>query len=111
MIKQIIKVFTWVLLIIIAIAFLHSPGTTDVKIWEQWANNCDKYGLIEGYSYNKGDYPPLASVILHVSGQISKPFELNKFTTVKLSIFFFLLVSCLVFGLYTQNFLFAVILY
>ena len=109
--KRIIKIFIAILLVILGIAFLYSPGTEDVKSWEEWANNCDKYGLIEGYSHNKADYPPLTSVILYVSGQISKPFDLNKFQYIKLSIFFFLLISSFVFWLYTRSFLFTAILY
>jgi len=109
--KGIIKIFSVALLLILGVTYLYTPGTSDLEYWVIWANNSDKYGLVEGYSKNNLDYPPLTSVILYFSVQISKPFDLNTFKSIKISIFIFLLIACFIFWLYTKSFFFTAILY
>jgi hypothetical protein len=111
MTKQFIKIFVLVFLITLGIIFLYTQGAEDVKEWVKWGGNIDKYGLIDAYSQDKADYPPLILVDLYSSVIISKLFGFEILKSIKISIFLFLLVTSLVFWFYTRSFIYAVALY
>jgi hypothetical protein len=52
------------LVLLVTISFVYSPGTGDVEIWKRWANNSDAFGIASGFKANKADYPPYSSIIL-----------------------------------------------
>jgi Gpi18-like mannosyltransferase len=100
---------------LIALSFLFSPGTGDVRIWKKWSRNTQALGLVEGYRANDSDYPPLSSAILHGVARLARlfPSETSKpfsFAAFKLSLFAFLLATGLIFWMWTQNFAAAIFL-
>jgi hypothetical protein len=104
--------FFWVIFALtIGLSFTYSPGTPDVESWQAWAKNADTYGPIAGYAGNYNYYPPLASVILWVAEQVFQPLQAGIFLNIKLSIFFFLVVTAWLIWLWTRQLKVTLILY
>jgi Gpi18-like mannosyltransferase len=95
--------------LLIGLSFIHSPGTSDVEIWQTWANNADTYGPVKGYAATDADYPPLATAILWVANKVF--YSLGRGLNIKFSIFFFLILIVFVFWLWTRDLKVTLILY
>ena len=91
------------LLLLIATSLLNSPGVTDVNVWMRWMDSLEKNGLVKGYEVNRTVYPPLSNALLFLVVQCSRFFHVSLFIALKLSIFFFLLLTCVVFYLWTRR--------
>jgi hypothetical protein len=89
-------------------SFTYSPGTSDVQVWEAWANSADP---VAGYAANADNYPPLASAILWVADQVLQPLRVGTFLNIKFSMFFFLSLTALVFWLWARDLKVTLILY
>ncbi len=103
--------FVTLLVLLVTVSFVRSPGTGDVETWERWAHNADTFGIASGFAANRGDYPPYTSVILLGAVRISRLVGVGTFGAVKLSVLLFLLLTSLVFGWWTRNFVLTVILH
>lgn len=103
--------FLSLLVILITLGFLNSPGTNDMDIWKRWAINADTYGPAAGFGVNNSDYPPFTSVILAGSALASRFFGIDIFYAIKSSILFFLILTTLSFWLWTKDVTAALILH
>jgi len=109
--KSILIGFIVLLVTVISMVFLNSPGTGDTKYWIEWANNADTYGLVSGFKANNEMYPPFASIILLVALKASSLLGIDTFGAVKLSVFLFLFLTSFLFWLWTRDFTITVILH
>jgi len=100
-----------VLVLLVTMSLVHSPGTGDVDTWKRWAHNADALGIASGFKANQGDYPPYTSVILLGAVRISRLLGIGAFGAVKFSVFLFLLLTSLVFWWWTRDFWITVILH
>jgi hypothetical protein len=103
--------FLLLIALLAGLAFSHSPGTTDVGIWQRWLNNAMVHGLVRGYAANQADYPPLAHTILFAAGQVFQPLQVSTFLSIKYSILFFLLLTSFLFWLWTRDIQLSLLLY
>lgn len=101
--KLIQIVFISLLMILITISFLNSPGTGDMDLWKQWANNANTLGLVTGYASIKGDYPPLPTLILLSAFAVRSYLGIKLFYAIKLSIILFLFLTVFLFWLWTRD--------
>jgi hypothetical protein len=97
----------FVLILLLALLFLHSPGTEDVNVFLRWMAATEKYGVIDGYSRSNTTfadrYPPLAFVLLSGIDKVGMVLHLNRFEALKLGLFLFLLLTSASFYAYTRN--------
>ena len=115
--------FVTLLVGLVTVSLVPSPGTQDVDMWQRWAYNADTLGMASGFEANKDNYPPYSSVILlcalraarlfriGTSGDVFVHFTSMIFYIVKLSILFFLLLTSLVFWWWTRDFWITVLLH
>jgi hypothetical protein len=104
----------FVLLAILAgLMFTRSPGTGDVEAWKFWTNNAVVHGPVEGYAANQDAYPPLASAFLFGAFRLFRSLapDIDSFSSVKLAIFVFLLLTALITWLWTRELKITLILY
>jgi hypothetical protein len=87
----------------ITLSFLHSPGTSDVDIWERWARNADQQGLKAGFAANRADYPPLTTALLFCAVRFFGIFGAFTFLAIKISITLFLFLTSFLFWLWTKD--------
>jgi hypothetical protein len=104
-------IFLAVLAGLFTLSFLHSPGTSDVQIWESWARNADHQGLRAGFAANQADYPPLTSALLFCAVRGLRPFGALTFLAIKISIALFLFLTSLLFWLWTKDLVATLILH
>ncbi|GAK51720.1 hypothetical protein U14_02965 [Candidatus Moduliflexus flocculans] len=97
------NISVFILIILITLSFLYSPGTGDMDIWMKWSHNIDNYGIAEGYKINMTDYPPYSSVILFCAVQFCHLFKMEMFTAIKLSIVVLLFLTSLIFWFWNFN--------
>jgi hypothetical protein len=91
---------------LVAVSFLYSPGTEDVGTWHSWIDEISSYGLIGGYAHNglyPHDYPPLTFVILAAVTRCADVFGMTEFLTLKCSLLLFLLATSTCFYWFTRN--------
>lgn len=100
----------FLLVTIIALGFLKSPGTVDVGAFMDWTTNITSYGIIEGYRLNDADYPPGNSLMLYTIAWLSDHAGLERIIGFKLSLFLFLLLTTLIFWAWTRDLFLAVML-
>jgi Gpi18-like mannosyltransferase len=110
-VKFVQAAFVVVLVLLVTVSLVPSPGTGDVDTWRRWAHNVDSLGIVSGFKANKGDYPPYTSVILLGAVRIARLLDIGTFGAVKFSIFLFLLLTSLVFWWWTRDFWITVILH
>jgi hypothetical protein len=101
--KYVQTVFVILVLVLATTVFLHSPGTSDVRVWTHWFNNANIYGAVEGFKANNGPYPPLASVILLFAAKSSHLVGLQPFDAIKISIVLFLFLTSFIFWIWTRD--------
>ncbi len=97
------KVFLALLLVLVTLGHLQSPGTTDMGIWLRWAYNARVFGVVDGFSANQADYPPLSTAILLAATWSFGKLGLTPFVAIKLAIILALFVASAVFWLWTRN--------
>ncbi len=99
------------LVMLVTVSFLHSPGTSDVAVWWHWASNVETLGIAAGFKANKADYPPYSSVILLCAVRAFRLFGIGTFGAIKLSILLFLFLTSFIFWLWTRDFLITIVLH
>ena len=98
--------FSLILLVnLVALSFLLSPGTGDVSIWFDWMNEIANRGLIGGFSHSGTDYPPFAFFILAGVVKVAQTFTVLPFVVLKCALLFFLLASATCFYAFSRNLL------
>lgn len=96
-------IFLFLVVSLLALSFLHSPGTDDVEFWMKWIANLESHGVVSGYRANCQMYPPLSPVILFIAAQVSRLFRIDVFTGFKLSLVMFLLLTSALFLAWTKD--------
>ena len=90
---------------LLAITCISSPGTGDVSIWETWMSKIDNDGLVNAFAHTIGtDYPPLAIVILWAVVRVAQTFGTTQFLILKCSLLLFLLITSGGFYWFSRNF-------
>src|SRR5260370_18675690 len=98
------------ILAVTTLAFLHSPGTSDVAGgWLPLMNSLEKHGLVRGYLTHDGEnYPPLTTVFLFAASEIGQVLAEGDFVGLKILLSLFLLLTTAVFWLWTRDLLLTV---
>ncbi len=98
------RVFVIILLVIVALLPLHSPGTGDVSYWVDWIGVMEREGFIAGYNAVPF-YPPMVWVLLQGVAFSYRALNIEVFLAVKGSLVVFLLLTSGIFLLWTRNLL------
>jgi hypothetical protein len=100
------------LVLVTTFAFLHTPGTIDVRsFWLPWMNNVRNAGLVKGFAGNVGDYPPLTSVYLLAASGVGKVLGLTDLEALKWTLVAFLIATSALFWLWTRALLLTTFLH
>jgi len=105
------KVILALLLLLVAVSFLNSPGTGDRHYWNDWVKNANDLGVVQGFRANNLDYPPLTALFLFAGVRLFSFAGVEQFLAIKLVILAFLVATSLVFWLWTRHFWLTVTLY
>ena len=92
---------------LLAVDFLLSPGTGDVSIWFTWMNEIASRGVIGAFSHTGTDYPPLCFFILGAVVGVAQTFAVSQFVVLKCALLLCLLASTAAFFAFTRNVLLA----
>jgi hypothetical protein len=99
---------------LLCLAFLKSPGTTDVSRWLLYMDLARQKGLFSAYpiaaiqpidpggSAFTTDYPPLSFLILGLFSRIADIFQMSDFAALKISLLLFALACAAVTALFTK---------
>ena len=98
------------LLAVFAFTFLNFKGTADADNWLRWVAQTRENGLVGGYRSADMNYPPLAFALLTVSARAGTVIGISERTGIKLAIYAMLLLTMLVFLLYSKNVILTVML-
>ena len=93
---------------VFSFSLLRSRGEVDIEAWLLWINNISEHGLIGGYIANKDMYPPFTNVIFSLVLKFSALTNISVLVSLKLFIFGSLLITSLIFLVWTKNWLFAI---
>src|SRR6266478_7433837 len=92
---------------LVAVSFLYSPGTEDMHVWQSWIDDISSYGLIGGFVRDGGlyphNYPPLAFVILDAVARSADALGTSAFVVLKYSLLLFLFATSAVYYWFTRN--------
>jgi hypothetical protein len=110
-VKRIQVALVAILVALVTLTFLGSPGTPDVRIWKKWVTNSESLGVEAGFTADNADYPPYSSVILGTAGRVFRSFGVDTFGAVKLAILLFLVLTSVLFWLWTRDLWLTVILH
>jgi hypothetical protein len=99
----------FILVSVIALGFLKSPGTVDVNAFMMWTQNAAAHGIVGGYYVNDADYPPLTTALLYGIAGFAQLLQLDLMIGFKLTLFLFLLASAGIFWAWTRNLFLAAI--
>src|SRR5712664_865309 len=88
---------------LIGMSVLFSPGTGDVSIWSNWIREISSYGLIGGYAHSGTDYPPFAFILLAAVSRCATAFGVTQFLVLKCSLLLFLFITSACFYWFTRN--------
>lgn len=99
------------ILLFSSLFFLHTPGGIDVNAFVQFALRIDKYGFVKGYELSESFYPPFAGIILFTWTKISSLFGRSMDDGIKLSMYFFLISTVIIFYIVTKNYFLSIISY
>jgi hypothetical protein len=102
------RVLVIILLVIVALLPLHSPGTGDVNYWVEWIQAMERDGFIAGYI---PVYPPMAWVLLQGVAFSYHALNIEMFLAIKWSLVVFLLLTSGIFLLWTRNLLLTALLH
>lgn len=92
-----------VLLSLITLSCFYSPGTGDVKFWLKWMKIFDAQGPFMGFATTQWDYPPFSSIVLFGAARTAHLFSTDYFMALKLSLAVFLVLTSLIFWLWTKD--------
>jgi hypothetical protein len=93
-----------IILTIITLAFLRSPGTSDVAVhWLPWMDSIATRGLVSGYQTDDMDYPPLISVFLWLAYGIGELLGAEAYLGLKILLTGFLFMTSAVLWLWTRD--------
>ncbi len=105
------KIVLAFILLFSSLFFLQTPGSPDVVAWSEWAFGIDKYGFVKGYELSESTHPPFAGVILYTSTKISSSLGLLPVKGIKLSMYFFLISTVIIFYIVTKDYFLSIISY
>jgi hypothetical protein len=105
------KAFLVLVLLLVAVSFLNSPGTGDRHYWNDWVKNANDLGVVRGFAANNLDYPPLTALFLFVGVRLFSLLGAGQFLAIKLTILLFLVLTTFLFWLWTRHFWLAVALF
>jgi hypothetical protein len=88
---------------LIALSFLHSPGTGDVAIWRTWIDQMSAFGLVGGFVHSGTDYPPLSLIILAAVSRCADVFGTTVLLSLKCSLLIFLITTAASFYWFSRN--------
>lgn len=98
--------FSLLLLVnLLALSFLFSPGTGDVSIWFTWMHEIASRGMIGGFSHTGTDYPPFAFFVLAGVVGVAQTFAVSQFVVLKCTLLLFLVASAACFYAFSRNLL------
>jgi hypothetical protein len=100
-----------VLALLVTLTVLQAPGTEDVVGFMKWAGNARILGIRAGFIQNEDRYPPLTSLVLLGSAVSGNALGVDRFVAIKYGILLFLLLTSIVFWLWTRNFWLTVTLH
>lgn len=109
-IKTTQMIFLLLGVLLLTLFFVPSPGTGNMDNMALWANTVNDNGLFAGYKII-ADYPPFASVILFGVIKIANFLGIWLYTAIKLSITLFLVLTSIIFWLWTRNFILTMLLH
>ena len=93
-----------ILITIVTLCFLRSPGSKDVYDWFlPWVRNAETKGLASGYEANRGFYPPFHAIILLCVAKTGQFLRITHFLAFKLSVVLFLFLTSLAFLAWTRS--------
>lgn len=95
---------------LIAVSFLFSPGTGDVTIWQTWMREIASHGVIGGFAHTGTDYPPLAFVILGSVVGCASAFGVTELLVLKCSLLLFLFATTACFYWFTRDLILSAVL-
>ena len=81
-----LRVVLGLLVGLVALLFLRSPGTSDVPLFMRWMDNVDRLGVVEGYAANQTAHPPLYAVIFWLVAKLADGLAVSHFIAYKLSL-------------------------
>jgi len=96
--------------LLVTLFFVPSPGTGNMDNMARWANAVNDNGIVAGYKII-ADYPPLASVILFGVIKVANFLGIWLYTAIKFSIALFLVLTSIIFWLWTRNFILTMLLH
>jgi hypothetical protein len=105
------KAFLVLLLLLLGVSFLNSPGTGDRHYWNDWVKNAGDLGVVRGFAANNLDYPPLTALFLFAGVRLFSLTGAGQFLAIKATILLFLVLTTFLFWLWTRRFWLAVALY
>ena len=95
--RAILMVISIAALVVVTALLFAVRGSGDMKIWERWTGNAMRLGVVAGFRENDNDYPPLADVILWVTGHAGNTVGLPVETSTKLSLVIVLAATLVIF--------------
>jgi hypothetical protein len=105
------KIVLAFILLFSSLFFLKTPGTPDVNAFLRWAKFTDSYGFVKGFELSKSTHPPFSSIILFTSTKISSSLGSKPDVGIKLSMYFFLFSTVIIFYIVTKDYFLSIISY
>lgn len=96
------RIFFIIVMILITLLPLHSGGTGDVLIWQDWIAAIERDGFVAGYI---PVYPPLTWAILQGVAIAYHALNIEILLAIKWTLIFFLFLTSTIFLLWTRNLL------
>lgn len=105
-------IFLTIFAILVSMSLMSAPATGDMQSWVRWAVDADKLGVVPEFrDVSNIPYPPYSLVILLGAFRFLGLFGVDTFDAIKLCIFLFLLLTSLVFWLWTRDYKLTILLY
>jgi|GEM_PF-1738239 len=92
---------------LISLAFLQAPGTSDMQIWEQWIKTVNSYGLVDGFVAINDVQPPLCSVFLYTVNSFAQAAGFPVWYAIKVSVTLSLFISTIMVLVWSRSFVIA----
>ena len=77
-----------VLVLLVAVLFLKSPGTSDVRLFMQWIDDVRRFGVFEGYKAANSVQPPVYALIFWAMAKAGDALQVSDFIAYKSSLLF-----------------------
>ena len=95
--KSALTALLLILIALVTLAFLNSPGSGDVDTFSRWGHTLDVNGLVPGYALVHVDYPPLCHTLLWSSAKAARLLHADVFLIFKWSLILFLSLTSFLF--------------